>query len=337
MGSTTKKYKLKRVITGGLNNTTTYWGKFTYNKKDGSREDITLTETFDVIRGSEPIGGKRVFKVAFKNAHYEHDIIIDVENHQQMLFLDNMMLDPKVHSKGLLSTGHLWHLVDENYEALQLALEIKKRANVTSKIYSMSKEELSKLCYYLNVNIIGKSREAVLGILLHPITGAIFKIPLQAENNHMDFILSEAFGSDFDIKSTVNKAVVLGLITERNGTYYLSESSTILGASIDSVYAFFKDNHTTYNLTLVPLVAKHDSLPESIDYSNELKSVSEQVDADNKSQPVTEEGKLTPERRTQLENRAKELNIVGNIKNFGDETLVRKITDAETKAANKLT
>ena len=35
------KYKLKRVISGGTNNSTKYWGKFQYQKKDGGCTIIT--------------------------------------------------------------------------------------------------------------------------------------------------------------------------------------------------------------------------------------------------------------------------------------------------------
>jgi hypothetical protein len=338
MGAT-KKYKLKRVISGGTNNASTYWGKFTYTKKDGTKEDVTLTENYEVIKGNLPLGGKKIFKVGFRSFGYEHEIIVDADNKQQQLFLEALRLDPKVHSIGSLKTGNIWHLVDENYEAIQVALEIKKRAAITNHVYALSKAALAKLCYFLNENIVGKSKETIYGMLLHPISGKIFSRPLRAENNYVDTILNGAFGSDYDVRSSVNKAVILKVINHNNGAYYFG--NTIVGTTIDSVYAFFRENQAVFNSGLLPELDTKDFLPESIDFDNELEIVEEDMKNENANTPfLGENGKLTPEKRAELLKRAEELKtlgfrINGFINNFSDAVLVQKVTEAENKLAAK--
>ncbi len=334
-----KKYKLKRVINGGGNNATTYWGKFVHTKKDGTKEDVTLTETYEVIKGNMPLGGRKVFKVGFRSAGYEHEIVIDADNKAQQLFLEAIRLDPKVHSVGSLKTGHLWQLVDENYEAIQTALEIKKRANVTTLIYGLGKEDLAKLCYYLNENIVGKPKEVIYGLLLHPTRGKVFSRSLRAEDNYVDTILNSEFGNDFDVKSSVNKAVILKVITNNNGAFYFG--NTIVGTTIESVYGFFRENNPVFVNALLPELAKKDYLPESIDYDNELELVEEELKNENANKPFLDEnGKMSAEKREELIKRAAELKelgfpIQGNIAKFSDSVLIEKVTRNEGLLAKK--
>lgn len=333
-----KKYKLKRVISGGGNNTTTYWGSFTYQKKDGTREQVTLTNNFEVIKGEVP-KDKKALIIKFSNPNFEYDINVDSDNKAQQLFLEAMRLDEKIHSVGKLKTGHLWQLVDENYEAVQTALEIKKRANVTSLIYKLSAEKLSKLCYRLNVNISNKKKEEIYGLLLHPFKGTVFSRDLRGDDNYVDLILNGDFGSDFDVKSDVNKAVILGIIKQANGTYFLGNSP--VGTTIDNVYAFMKGNMQIYNTSLLNELQAKDNLPESIDFDNELEEVEDAIKNENANTPFLDEnGKLTEEKRAELMKRAEELaalgyKIQGNIKVFSDRVLVDKVMRAEGLLRNK--
>lgn len=333
-----KKYKLKRVISGGGNNTTKYWGVFNYQKKDGLMEQIVLTNDFKVIKGEVPKDVKPLL-ITFSNPHFEYEINVDSDNKAQQFFLEAMRLDDKVHSTGKLKTGHLWQLVDENYEAIQTALEIKKRANVTSLIYKLSAERLSKLCYRLNVNISNKKKEEIYGLLLHPLSGKVFSKDLRGDDNYVDLILNGEFGSDFDVKSDVNKAVILGIIKQTNGTYFLG--NTIVGTTIDNVYAFMKENPQVYSTSLLNELETKDNLPESIDFDNELGMVEEAIKSENANTPFLDEnGKLTDEKRAELIKRADELSglgfrIQGNIKSFSDKVLVDKVMRAEGLLANK--
>jgi len=333
-----KRYVLKRIIAGGSNNTTKYWGEFTYAKKDGSREKITLTSTFEVFKGEAP-KEKKAMKISFPNPNFEYEINVDSDNKAQQLWLEALRLDEKVHSVGKLKTGHLWQLVDENYEAVQTALEIKKRANVTNLIYKLSAEKLSKLCYRLNENIRGKKKEEIYGLLLHPFRGVVFSKDLRGEDNYVDLILNGDFGSDFDVKSDVNKAVVLGIIKQTNGVYYLG--NTPIGTNIDGAYSFMRENMQVYNSSLLPELEQKDNLPESIDFDNELEMVEDAIKIENANTPFLDEnGKLTDEKRAELIKRADELKglgfpIQGNIKAFSDKVLVDKVMRAEGLLSNK--
>jgi len=333
-----KRYVLKRIIAGGSNNTTKYWGEFTYAKKDGSREKITLTSTFEVFKGEAP-KEKKAMIINFPNPNFEYEINVDSDNKAQQLWLEALRLDEKVHSVGKLKTGHLWQLVDENYEAVQTALEIKKRANVTNLIYKLSVEKLSKICYRLNVNIRGKKKEEIYGLLLHPFRGVVFSKDLRGEDNYVDLILNGDFGSDFDVKSDVNKAVVLGIIKQTNGVYYLG--NTPIGTNIDGAYSFMRENMQVYNSSLLPELEQKDNLPESIDFDNELEMVEDAIKIENANTPFLDEnGKLTDEKRAELIKRADELKglgfpIQGNIKAFSDKVLVDKVMRAEGLLSNK--
>ena len=336
-----KKYKLKRVIAGSTNNSTKYWGKFQYQRKDGAREDVTLTKDFSVIKGNAPLNDKKIFEVPFQKFGFEYELIVDSDNKAQQLFLEALRLDPKIHSTGQVKTGHLYHLVDENYEALQTALDIKKRANVTNLIYSLSLSKLTDLCYFVGANIKGKSKEEIYGILLHPTMGKIFSRSLRAEDNYVDMVLNGNFGSDFDVKVSVNKAVVLGIISQSNGAYYMGSGGTILGTSIDAVYAFFRENKAVFVSGLLPELQSKDILPESIDFDKELGEVEEAIKAEEVGKPfLGENGKLTEDKRAELLARAEELGklgykIQGNIKAFSDSVLIDKISRAEGLLANK--
>jgi hypothetical protein len=331
-----KKYKLKRVISGGTNNSTKYWGKFQYQKKDGTREDVTLTKDFEVIKGNKPLDGKRIFEVTFQKFGYEYELIVDADNKVQQLFLEAIRLDPKVHSSGQLKTGHLYQLVDENYEAIQVALEIKKRANVTNMIYALTVDKLTELCYFVSAPIKGKSKEEIYGILLHPINGKIFSRSLRAEDNHVDMILSGNYGSDYEIKVSVNKAIVLGIIVQSNGAFYLGNGGAVLGTSVDSVYAFFKENKSVFTNGLLVELRSKDILPESIDFNKELGEVEADIKADSVGKPfLGEDGKLTDEKREELRARAKELKIQGFVNNFSDSVLIEKVARAEGLIAAK--
>lgn len=331
-----KKYKLKRVITGGTNNSIKYWGKFQYQKKDGTREDVVLTKNFEVIKGNAPLNDRKIFEVTFQKFGHEYELIVDADNKAQQLFLEALRLDPKVHSSGQLKTGHLYQLVDENYEALQTALDIKKRANVTNLIYSLSLNKLTDLCYFVGANIKGKSKEEIYGILLHPTNGKIFSRSLRSEDNFVDMVLNGNFGSDFDVKVSVNKAVVLGIISQSNGAYYMGSGGTILGTSIDSVYAFFRENKAVFTSGLLPELQAKDVLPESIDFDKELGEVEADIKAEKVGKPfLGENGKLTDEKREELRARAKELKIQGFVNNFSDSVLVEKVARAEGLLAAK--
>jgi len=334
-----KKFKLKRVINGGSNNSTKYWGKFTYQKKDGTREEVTLTQGFEVIKGNAPLNGKKIFEFNFRTAGLEYELIVDSDNKAQQLFLEALRLDPKIHSKGELQTGHLYQLVDEHYETIQTALEIKKRANVTQKIYAMGMKQLSELCYFMVQNIQGKSKQEIYGLLLHPITGKVFSKSLRAENNYVDMILSENFGGDFNVRSSVNKAIILGIIKQNNGTYQMG--TTIVGTTIDSVYSFFTQNSAVFTSGLLPELESKDVLPENIDYDGELEDIQEDIKQDQVGKPfLGENGKLTEEKRAELLKRVEELGalgykIQGNVKNFSDSVLIEKVTRAEGLLAQK--
>jgi len=333
-----KRYILKRIIAGGNNNTTKYWGSFSYQKKDGSRETVTLTSAFEVFKGEVP-KEKKAMIINFPNPNFEYEINVDSDNKAQQLWLEAMRLDEKVHSVGKLKTGHLWQLVDENYEAVQTALEIKKRANVTNLIYKLSVEKLSKLCYFVNEPIYGKKKEEIYGLLLHPFRGKIFSRDLRGEDNYVDLILNGDFGSDFDVKSDVNKAVILGIIKQTNGVYYLG--NTPIGTNIDSVYSFMRENMQVYNSSLLSELEQRDNLPESIDFDNELGAVEEAIKSENANTPFLDEnGKLTDEKRAELIKRADELKglgfpVQGNIKVWSDKVLVDKVMRAEGLLANK--
>ena len=331
-----KKYKLKRVISGSTNNSTKYWGKFQHQKKDGLREDVTLTKDFEVIKGNAPLKDKKIFEVTFQKFGYEYELIVDADNKAQQLFLEALRLDPKIHSSGQLKTGHLYQLVDENYEALQVALEIKKRANVTNLIYALPIDKLTELCYITLAPIRGKSKEEIYGILLHPTTGKIFSRSLRAEDNYVDMVLSGDYGSDFEIKAAVNKAVVLGIIVQANGVFYLGTGGAVLGTSIESAYAFFKENKSAFTNGLLAELRTKDVLPESIDFNKELGEVEAAVKAEEVGKPfLGENGKLTDEKRDELRARAKELKVQGFVNNFSDSVLVEKVARAEGLIAAK--
>ena len=326
-----KKYKLKRIIQGSANNMTSYWGKFSHTLKNGQKEEVTLTMTGEVITGGAPLkDGRKVLKIPFKTPYYEHEFVVDTDNMQQQLFLEKMRLDPKVHSIGKFKPGHLWQLVDENYEAVQEALEIKKRANITHRIYAMGMKELSKLCYFLNVGVNGLSKELIYGKLLHPTKGKIFSIPMRDESNWVDIILNGDFGNDYDVKSSVNKAIILVIIIQKNGAYFMNNGGAVLGTTIDSVYAYFRENINVYTSGLLPELESKDVLPESIDYEGELESVMGVIKSAESTAPILgENGKMTDEKRAELRKRAKEIGVKGIIQNFSDAVLVQKVTEKE--------
>jgi hypothetical protein len=75
---------------------------------------------------------------------------------------------------------------------------------------------------------------------------------------------------------------------------------------------------------------KDETLPESIDYSNQLETVELDISTlskkkDEEYEPFT--GEFTPMQREKWEKEAVELEVQGNIKGFKDETLYVKVTE----------
>jgi hypothetical protein len=205
-------------------------------------------------------------------------------------------------------------------------------------VFAMPMKDLVDLCFYFNFNIIGKSKEDVLTLLLHPTSGSLWSNVMFGNKsiNPCDVILNRSYGEDFLIKSTINKAVILGIIKlSAGGSYTYGDSGVILGVDIESVYAYFKTNIDTFRSSLYPSVQASDILPESIDYTKDLDNIQlvmseKKEEMRNTDVLLMDTWDLSDKERAIQE--AIDLGVIGNVKGFKEETLREKILEKRTKS-----
>lgn len=273
-------------------------------------------------------------KISFSKDNPFYAFEIDTQDKKEAEFLDYMKKDSRIYVKGgprQMSSSCLYELIDVNGDEINTAIEIKKRGKVTNLIYAMPTDELVKICYYFNANIAGKSKEGIYNLLLHWENGYLFR-PLKLGSKTvipMDVILAEGFGSEFEVRTAVNKAIITGVIKNRGGVYFLGELGTPLGQTPEQVYSYMEQNKPIFDGSMQYLL-KDEQLPESIDYSGELSSVQADFTAakeikEKEFRPFT--GTFSTLEREAYEKEAAELNVIGHIRGFKDDTLYAKVIE----------
>ena len=331
-----RKFVLGRIMHGQSN----YWAKFQVDGVEYALRDNPKR----VIKG--PSYSKEdeaaIIKWNYTKDNRFYGFEIDPNDKHEAEFLAFLKKDSRIFVKGgtrQMSSITQYELIDINGDEINTALEIKKRAKVSNIIYSMPLAELVKLCYYFNANIANKTKEGIYNLLLHWETGYLFK-SMKAGGKDivpMDVILEQGFGSEFEIRTAVNKAIILGVIKMRGGVYYLGELGNPIGSTPEQIYSFMEQNKQIFDGSLQYLL-KDEKLPESIDYSNELSTVEFDFGALNeaKKEEIREfTGEFTPQERMKYIAEAKSIGVQGNIDGFKDETLYYKVIDRRKYNASK--
>jgi len=327
--------KRKYVLTKLMNGSSTYLGRF---QVDG--RPIALCDNPKRVIPN-PKDDDREIRLSYSKDYPFHSIEIDPTSKAENEWLSFLKKDSRIFVKGekSISSSCIYELIDVQGEEIRIAQEIKKRGKLQSVIYSMPIDELVKICYYFNVNITGKTVEAIYGTLLHWENGVLYN-PLRMGDKTiipMDLILSEGIGAEFEIRTAVNKAIITNVIKNKGGVYFLGDSGTPLGQTPEQIYSYMEQNKPIFEGTLKNLL-KNEVLPESIDYSGELDQVREGLTKqtaviENVHKPFT--GSFNVFEREEYEKEAAELGIQGNIPGFKDETLYNKVVERRIYLAQK--
>lgn len=195
----------------------------------------------------------------------------------------------------------------------QKSTEIINKSKVIAKAVTMTDEQLRNVCYYFRLPAQSWERDEMLLNLVGD-SGQLFVRPVVNGKieDRMEMFLSDQFSTDieFELRTSVNKAIEMGHISFRGDMFYYGEKA--IGATVDHVILYFTNNMDAYENGL-------------------KKTIGSTFEADSS---VFDEKPLTDAERISLQEEARRLGIKGDIKKFKDDTLVQKVTEARASANN---
>jgi hypothetical protein len=329
-----KNYRFHRILV--TNSETRYKAQYRKDGQDYIATNIKtaiVQSTHKVLeRGIEP------YKIIFAPRQMESIITIDTSNPQQVDFINLIKEDPEVKTRKKLEGSFRFELIDDEEEINMGVIDIKSRTTVSNIILSMPLKDLKDVCYFFNFDIVGLPKSAIISKLLHPTMGCMWSNVMMggAFIDPRDLVINKGFGEDYNIKSTVNKAILLKIIKlNDNNTYVFGDNGVILGATIDNVYAYFKSNKAMFESSLMVAVSAVDKFNEDIDFTEDLNVVKENledltkndgnIDILGRSPEWSEKERLAMEQWYKDLVKAKGRSVAGNVDAFKNDTLKGKI------------
>lgn len=91
--------------------------------------------------------------------------------------------------------------------------------------------------------------------------------------NNPDDFLKRYKSPDVEYNVILNKALLLGIITQEKGFYFIGTEQ--IGASFEDLIQYSKINENMFNTYIKPEVKKRDKLPLDVDYSKSISSFME--------------------------------------------------------------
>ena len=214
-------------------------------------------------------------------------------------------------------TQALYEMVNIGEEQDLKVKKLKEMYRVMSIVNNLSIKSIYNLCHYLQMDINGRDINEIYILLLDPTKGFAYQ--------NYDKVVNLEQDSDAMLTITVNKGIILGIITQQGKDYFYGDR--MVAGSLSELYYYFKTSEDLFQKGLKKAVeAQEVDLPISVQYKENFEGARELFSEMAQSKKEIET--ITPDQLEWAKEMAKDLDIKGRGV-MKPETLINAVLERE--------
>lgn len=272
-------------------------------------ESVKILNNDKVVLNRNLNNGEKVKMISFQNRIQPHyDITYNDEVKGSDYLIKVWARHPSIQCKGNTNLVNPQFVMENLKELLSdERMAIKKKGMVFNLINNTTVEDMRNIAFSVGLNPIKMNDDEIFIKLIKFEDGKLMANP--------DEFLKNYNAPDYQIQIIVRKALLLEVITQQHGKYYIKDE--IIGSSFDDLVIYCKKNPNMYENFIRKEVAKKDDLLPS--------------GADSVKNLGGDEGeKEIEEKKKELIRKAKQVGVEPRgLQNMSIPNLEKKIAQAE--------